>query len=153
MTGFRSDRSTALVAGWSYSNDAIWNGNAVLPARDALCHLLGLLPLETQANCDIYDPKVRQGPTEEQVPLTGPPDERLLQFPNTASSGRRLMRVSAGDSYAFFGSIVFPSIVQNTSANRNLFTSRTTELSEGYVLMNRPVRLHRTSRPLTARRS
>lgn len=80
----------------------------------------GSSPLETQAGCDIYDPKVRQGPTEEHVPLTGPPDERLLQFPNTASSGRKLMRVITGDSYGFLGSVVFPSIVQNTSANQNL---------------------------------
>ena len=80
--------------------------------------------LETQTHYDVYDPKVRQGPAEEQVPPTGPPDERLLQFPSTASSGRRLMRVSAGDSYAFFGSVVFLSIVQNTSANRNPSTSQ-----------------------------
>jgi hypothetical protein len=45
---------------------------------------------------------VRHGPTAEQENETGPATRDVLQFPSTASSGRKLIFTSAGDSYFLF---------------------------------------------------
>jgi hypothetical protein len=37
------------------------------------------------------------GPTALQVLATGPPEEAFLQWPSTASSGRKLITESFGD--------------------------------------------------------
>src|ERR1700730_2911696 len=42
-----------------------------------------------------------QGETAAHDPPTGPADVDVLQFPNTASSGRRLIRTTFGASYFF----------------------------------------------------
>jgi hypothetical protein len=47
---------------------------------------------------DRYDPTLAQGPIRVQVDCTGPPELEILQCPSTASSGRRLIFVSRGDS-------------------------------------------------------
>jgi hypothetical protein len=45
---------------------------------------------------------VRHPPSDAHVLDTGPPDVIVLQFPSTASSGRKLITVSVGGTYGFF---------------------------------------------------
>jgi hypothetical protein len=56
-----------------------------------------------------YDPIVWQFPTALQVPPIGPEAVRLLQWPSTASSGRRLILVTTGGSYLFPAGLLFSS--------------------------------------------
>jgi hypothetical protein len=50
--------------------------------------------------------KIEQGPAL----LLGPLPPAILQWPKTASSGRRLMVVKRGGSYAFLQSVWFNSL-------------------------------------------
>jgi hypothetical protein len=49
-----------------------------------------------------YEPCVRHGTPERHPPLTGPADPVVLQWPSTASSGRRLTRTTFGGLYEVF---------------------------------------------------
>ena len=42
------------------------------------------------------------GPTAVHDAAIGPADDKFLHAPSTASSGRKLMIVTRGDSYGFF---------------------------------------------------
>jgi hypothetical protein len=60
-------------------------------------------------------------PIVVQDPLTGPADDEVLQFPSTASSGRRLILTTFGASYGFslcgaLGSFLIKSLYFITSA-------------------------------------
>lgn len=58
-----------------------------------------------------------QGETAVHDPPTGPADEDVLQFPNTASSGRRLIRTTFGASYVFsLGGTLGSSLIRSLSA-------------------------------------
>jgi hypothetical protein len=46
----------------------------------------------------------------EQLLATGPPVPEILQWPNTASSGRKLIAVNCGGSYRFFSSLWLTSM-------------------------------------------
>ena len=48
------------------------------------------------------DPGTWHWPTAVQDPPTGPDDDEFLQAPSTASSGRKLMTDTRGDSYGSF---------------------------------------------------
>ena len=48
-----------------------------------------------------YEPGVWQGPINVQLEATGPAVDGFLQCPSTASSGRKLITTSRGDSYIF----------------------------------------------------
>src|SRR5215472_378218 len=50
----------------------------------------------------VQDPGVMHGPTAVHDEATGPADDVFLHAPSTASSGRRLMTVTCGDSYGLF---------------------------------------------------
>ena len=52
-----------------------------------------------------YDPWELQSPMMEQPGIPIPPEPEILQWPSTASSGRRLMVTSLGGSYVFLSPI------------------------------------------------